>query len=247
MNDKRGFELLVKFIHTGAMNRMIGAGQDGWAGEPGELILASETSSAHRDKREWVTQEEAAARFNIAPREIRERYEKDLLRIFPDAIIDPITEVRYEYDFEAPGIDWEEYAKKQRRWFVRNQPNEVLATYTSGWELTTDPYHRRMDCYPEMKKGFVPDEDEDGDALMLIGDVPPPRDGKKKKKKDERRYDLAKDYDQGLEGTMTVVVLQPKLYNMKALKALRDRRARARRDRELPPRGAGGRFVKKTE
>lgn len=245
MNDKRGFELLVNFIHTGAMNRMIGAGQDGWVGEPGELIPGDQALITKR----WVTAEEAAAEFNIAPREIRERYagQGELLELFPDAVIDEITELHYVYDFDSPDIDWEEYSKKQRRWFVRNRPHEVLATYTGGWELTTDPYHRRMDCYPEMKKGFVPDEDEDGDALMLIGDVPPPRDGKKKKN-DGRRYDLAKDYDQGLEAVeIEKVVISPRLYAWEALMEVRRRREEARKQRPIQARGAGGRFVKKAE
>lgn len=121
------------------------APDQGWIGQSGQLHRGCDTTA----RRTWLTAEQAAERFNVTVREINERYRPIMELTYPGSVLPPLTEVLYEYDFEGPNFNWEGYEERQKEL------------------LTVDPYGRSFYCYPEMAKGFVPDEDEDGDALRL--------------------------------------------------------------------------------
>lgn len=180
-------------------------GRAGWVGEPGQAHYGKDTILA----REWVTVEEAAERCNVTVREIEERYRGAMLAHFPGSVIEPLTEVRYEYDFETPGFTWEGY-----------QPRETR---------NVDAYGPSYRYAPEVALGYVPDDDEGSDMLIL-------------------KHHNVDGYDAGLEpkSRTTTTVVQPRLYEVSALMEIRERKVQSRKIKPAPARGKGGRFVKKT-
>ena len=109
-------------------------GEAGWYGNPGELHYGCDTDLGGG----WVTAEQAAAEFNLTVREIEERYRPAMLALYPGSVLEPLTEVRYEYDFEAPGFTWEGYSPRSL--------------------FTTDPHGHKFDYYPERPEGIDPED-----------------------------------------------------------------------------------------
>lgn len=174
-----------------------------WIGKPGVYHWGCDTV----ESAEWITADEAAKELNVSVREIRERYARTMLDHFPNSIIDKRYEWEYEYDFEADDYTFDDYGPREH------------------W--TVDYYGDRFDCYPEMKPGFIPDEDEDSDALMLT-------------------LDKERGFDRGLEPRYRrKVQTDERLYKKSALMWVREEQLKRRAERRPHPRGAGGRFVKK--
>lgn len=180
-------------------------GQAGWVGEPGQTHYGKDTILA---RREWVTVEEAAELCNVTVREIEERYRDSMLAHYPGSVIEPLTEVRYEYDFETPGFTWEGYGPRSL--------------------FTTDPHGHKFDYYPERPEGIDPED--------MVADPSFPF-----------TIDRVDGYDKGLEpkSRTTTVVVQPRLYEETALMEIRARKVQSRKIKPAPPRGKGGKFVKK--
>lgn len=209
-----------------AFNNLMG-GQDEhrpWIGEPGKYYPGNEVGLGG----EWLTAAEAAAEFNIAEREIRDRYRP----LMPSGtVLPPMKEVAYPYDFEGEGYEWGSYEIPS--WEPAKSPKGEPSHEWKKWNnynRKVDHYTRAITTYWSADKDiFMGTPSDDLEPMMRVS-----------------AEDYETGYDKGLEPKPYQVEVAPELYHGGILREIRRRRVESRKVKPIPPRGAGGQFVKKS-
>ncbi|ALC07134.1 hypothetical protein CDES_14045 [Corynebacterium deserti GIMN1.010] len=137
-----------------------------------------------------------------------------------------IREIKERYKQQLPAWAIREAVKEWRYEYDFEDPEYNWGDYAPQENRSTDLFKHRYDVWPESKK--PPVDKENTDALRLVTH----RD---------------KGFDFGLEPKrrFRVVVIE-ELYDMEALMIVREERVLSRKVKPIPPRGLGGRFVKRS-
>lgn len=223
----------------------------GWIIE--ELPAPFNRLNPERDGGEWLTAEEAAQRFGVSARTVREVWAKEL---HPEEVLEPLKAIEYVYDFELPGWDWSEYWKAATR-----PPVWVGGKRSWRWEQIGH-WNFQLERLEVPENVWLPDQDltpdectdERASRTAFFHTVDMSRyerdeEGRWKRTKDDRLVEREagpSGWDLWLEPISRVhVEVAPKVYWEPALADIADRNRENRRAANPgQARGARGRFVK---